>query len=224
MCAGYCVSDLGRVKRIDTGRLLTLTPRKNGYVSVSLSIAVGIKKRFYVHRLVAAAFVGDLSAGMQVNHIDFQRNNNAACNLEIVTCKENAEHSKAAGRLKVIGKNTPFGDLSSSSKLKSDQVADLRMKRANGHSLRELSLAFGVCKSQVSNIVSGKSWRSTMFKKTAACPCGGDTWVDSFDWPRKPRQWFLRCEACGGMSDAVATASEAERLSIRPDQAQEVTA
>lgn len=58
----------------------------------------------------------------------------------------------------------------------------------------------------------------------AACPCGGDTWVDSFDWPRKARQWFLRCEKCGGMSDAVQTSAQAERLSIRPEQAMECAA
>jgi hypothetical protein len=49
---------------------------------------------------------------------------------------------------------------------------------------------------------------------TAPCPCGGPTYVDSFFWPKKKVQWFLRCEKCGGMSDAVGTADEAEELKI----------
>jgi hypothetical protein len=57
---------------------------------------------------------------------------------------------------------------------------------------------------------------------TAPCPCGGETYVDSFDWPKKPRQWFLRCEKCRGMSDAVGSAEEAEKLNIAPEQAAEV--
>jgi hypothetical protein len=57
---------------------------------------------------------------------------------------------------------------------------------------------------------------------TAACPCGGDTYVDDCALPWKSsREFFLRCEQCRGMSDAVATAEEAERLTIRPEQAEE---
>lgn len=56
---------------------------------------------------------------------------------------------------------------------------------------------------------------------TAPCPCGGETFVDSFDWPKRPRQWFLRCERCNGMSKSVGTSDEAEKLVIEPDQAAE---
>lgn len=51
------------------------------------------------------------------------------------------------------------------------------------------------------------------------CPCSGNAYVDSFDWPGKPRQWFLRCEKCGGMSDAVETQEAAALLTIRQEQA-----
>lgn len=46
------------------------------------------------------------------------------------------------------------------------------------------------------------------------CACGGETYVDSFDWPKKPRQWLLRCEACRAMSASVATQEEAAALSL----------
>jgi hypothetical protein len=56
---------------------------------------------------------------------------------------------------------------------------------------------------------------------TQPCPCGGETYVDSFDWPKKPRQWFLRCEKCRGMSKSVATPEEAGTLKIEPEQGAE---
>lgn len=56
---------------------------------------------------------------------------------------------------------------------------------------------------------------------TAPCPCGGATHVESFDWPGKPLQWFIRCESCGGMSDTEATKEAAEGLRIAAEQAAE---
>jgi hypothetical protein len=50
---------------------------------------------------------------------------------------------------------------------------------------------------------------------TQRCSCGGETYVDSFDWPKKPRQWFLRCEACRAMSASVATQEDASGLTVQ---------
>lgn len=63
------------------------------------------------------------------------------------------------------------------------------------------------------------AFRRVAVGKPAPCPCGGDTFVDSFDWPKKPRQWFVRCEACRAMSDAAPTEAAAALLTIRPEQA-----
>jgi hypothetical protein len=53
--------------------------------------------------------------------------------------------------------------------------------------------------------------------QTAPCPCGGATYVDSFDWPHKPRTFFVRCEKCRAMSDeAVTDEAEAAGLVIEP--------
>lgn len=49
---------------------------------------------------------------------------------------------------------------------------------------------------------------------TPACYCGGETYVDLFDWPKKQRQWFLRCGVCREMSKSVATYEETLGLSI----------
>ena len=158
----YSVSSEGRVQRLDTGRMLSLTPRPNGYVNVSLSVSPGRKVRFYVHRLVAQAFIGDLTGGMQVNHKNFVRSDNSAANLEIVTCAENAAYSNRAGRHAIIGRNTPRGENSCRSKLNAAQVDEIRAMRARGALLGAVAAQFGISKTQVSNIINGKSWRDSI--------------------------------------------------------------
>lgn len=66
----------------------------NGYKSICVTKTQGgvqRSKRFYIHRLVAEAFLGDPS-GLQVNHKNFNRADNTLKNLEIVTSKENHKH------------------------------------------------------------------------------------------------------------------------------------
>lgn len=50
---------------------------------------------------------------------------------------------------------------------------------------------------------------------TPACPCGGQTYVDNFLWPRKKLVFFLRCEECGAMGDTEATHEAAEKSAIK---------
>lgn len=103
---GYEVSNLGSVRSLDRtttnsrgvvrrlkGRVLQLTNHPQGYLTV----------RFYgripqlVHRIVAAAWIGDAPAKHDVNHIDGNKKNNAASNLEYVTRKGNMEHAQRTG-------------------------------------------------------------------------------------------------------------------------------
>jgi hypothetical protein len=61
----YAVSNLGRVANTKRDELLRLRPNDEGYLRVSLSHQ-GIVRDFYVHRLVAQAFMLDYDPRQQV--------------------------------------------------------------------------------------------------------------------------------------------------------------
>lgn len=57
------------------------------------------QKRFFVHFLVARAFIPNLDGKPEVNHIDLDPFNNNADNLEWTTHAENMAHAKANGAM-----------------------------------------------------------------------------------------------------------------------------
>lgn len=90
----YEVSDLGRIRSSIKTPDRILTPQKNnrGYYRVQIRNELGTNS-FYVHRLVADAFIPNPEGKPHINHIDNNPANNSANNLEWVTPKENSAHS-----------------------------------------------------------------------------------------------------------------------------------
>lgn len=87
----YQVSNLGRVKRVETDRVLKGCKNRAGYLRVRLSKnKIVFNKR--IHRLVAESFISNSENKSQVNHIDEDKTNNKVSNLEWVTNRENANH------------------------------------------------------------------------------------------------------------------------------------
>ena len=74
-------------------KLMSLIDHGNGYVYVTLCDENGQRKNFYVHRLVAEAFLPNPDNLPQVNHLDYDRKNNKVTNLEWCTSTENVRHS-----------------------------------------------------------------------------------------------------------------------------------
>ena len=94
---GYRVSNLGRVLRIfehNVFRLKACTTRIDGYQKVTLNT----KANKLLHVIVATAFCPNPLNKPFVNHINFDRSDNRAVNLEWVTALENTAHTKEHGR------------------------------------------------------------------------------------------------------------------------------
>lgn len=88
------VKTLGRKKGFIHAKTKDLTPweDKKGYLHVGLRNKDGKKKNYQLHRLVAGVFVPNPDNKPQVNHIDGNKHNNRASNLEWVTNYENHIH------------------------------------------------------------------------------------------------------------------------------------
>jgi NUMOD4 motif/HNH endonuclease len=84
----YEVSNKGRIRNTKTGKFLSGTINEDGYRRVTLS--EGKKhKSFYVHKLVAEAFLDPPLEGQQVRHWDGNPDNNDLSNLLYGTPSEN---------------------------------------------------------------------------------------------------------------------------------------
>ena len=107
----YEVSSLGDVRRKGAESNLK-TSVSNGYLYVPLCDGNRKpEKRVTVHSLVAAAFIGPRPVRLQVNHIDGNKANPAATNLEYVTARSNHLHAARLG-LSPTGERHPKTTLS----------------------------------------------------------------------------------------------------------------
>lgn len=104
----YGINQNGEVKKLivgqgSNGKILKSYVETNGYKRVVLSID-GKRKLYYVHRLLAEAFIDNPENKDCVNHIDGNKLNNSVDNLEWVTYSENTQHAVKTG-LHKVGEN-----------------------------------------------------------------------------------------------------------------------
>jgi hypothetical protein len=85
---GYKVSSFGRIKTPQE-RISTCSPRKDGYIEVSMKNADGKASMRRLHQVVAASFIPNPENKLEVNHIDGERHNCNITNLEWSTRTEN---------------------------------------------------------------------------------------------------------------------------------------
>lgn len=157
----YSASTLGRIRRECTGpgtfpgRIReTGRPSSSGYVLIHLSRNAQ-RRVVLLHRVIAETFFGPCPDGMEVNHIDGDKLNNAVGNLEYVTRKANHAHA-----INVLGHRRD-GYFGGTAKLTIDQVRSIRQQYAAGNrNFSELGRRFGVRHATVSRIISGRTWRN----------------------------------------------------------------
>ena len=113
----YQVSNLGKVKSLNRTsthskgyiahykeKILKQSFERNGYVRVGLS-KYGKTKLYYIHVLVAEAFINNPDNLPEVNHIDEDKTNNCVDNLEWCNHKYNSIHGTRANRISKANTN-----------------------------------------------------------------------------------------------------------------------
>ena len=118
----YQVSDLGRVRSRKSGEWKVMRPGKTkcGYPHVNL-IKDDERKDFYVHRLVAQAFINnDDDSKTVINHIDEVKTNNRVSNLEWCTILYNNTYNDIRRRCMEHRRHTYSGK-----KTICDEIRDL---------------------------------------------------------------------------------------------------
>lgn len=144
----YTIYEDGRVYSHISNKFLKQTLSKQaGY------LVYGSKLGF-VHRLVAAHFIGNIPKGMIVNHKDGNKLNNHVDNLEIVSRSENQKHAYQHG-LQLSQK----GETNGAAKLSNEGCEELCQMLLAGHSNDDIGKKFNLHPRYVSLIRHGKRWK-----------------------------------------------------------------
>lgn len=165
--AYYEVSSLGRVRSLTRrttdrigrpfvryGKVLSLNTEAKGYKSIRLCVETH-HQVFKVHRLVALAFLPAVEAGLQVNHINGQKDDNRPENLEWVTAMENVHHAFANG----LGRSN-VGSLNNRARLNASDVVAIRSMSKDGMTCAAISRHYQVSESTIRQILKGRNWAS----------------------------------------------------------------
>lgn len=145
----YEVSNFGRIVSMMTNKILKPNVRnKGGYLYVNLYKESKAKK-YYIHRLVAEAFLDNPNRLEEVNHINCDKTDNSLNNLEWCDRRTNLEHSYAHGLKRA-------GEKHGCHKLTWDNVREIRTSIL---SQKELANKYHVSLSTISAILSGRHWK-----------------------------------------------------------------
>ena len=152
----YVVDDCGNVFSVKSNKYIAPIAMPSGYVYVHLFNGDGKGKLMRLHRVVAEAFIDNPCGLDQVNHINGDKADNKATNLEWCSQGENMAHAIRTGLFKVSGEDNP------SAKLTWNTVKEIRREYVRGdreNGTRALGVKHGVSNVMISKIVRGECWK-----------------------------------------------------------------
>lgn len=147
----YEVSDRGEVRNYERGTMKKQTMGGWGYYVVGLW-KDGKGTNYFVHRLVALAFLGEPIEKPAVNHIDGIKTNNAIGNLEYLSRGDNMRHAHRNGLC-------VRGSRAWNAKLDEEMVRSIRERVAAGERQSRIAREIGISSSTMSLMMTGKKWR-----------------------------------------------------------------
>lgn len=152
----YLISNMGRIASRHRYKHRLLKPslnKKRGYIYVCCQVK-NKRRNFLLHRLVAEAFVGRQDPSFNhVDHIDFDRTNNKASNLQWCTQEFNQRKSYLAGRMKGTK-----GEESGMAILNEKKVKRIREMASSGFKHREISKKFHIATCTATQIINRQRW------------------------------------------------------------------
>lgn len=156
LCGYYEASNLGRIRRSAIGQRtrsghILKQQTSNKYNHIMLSLGQRRIKQFYVHVLVAEAFLGPKKDGDEVNHIDLNKRNNRSDNLEYLNRLGNVAHAISNGHY-------AHGVKHGMAKLSEDDVRAILASKG-ALTRNQLAEKYGVHEGHVKAIWSRRVWR-----------------------------------------------------------------
>ena len=150
----YTISNLGIVRSLLTGKIMKPYVTKFGYARVNLRIARSRDyKSYFVHRLVAFAFLENKDNLAEVNHKDCNRLNNRVDNLEWMSKEDNIRYSFTHGNASNKGLKNP------NAKLDLNDIKAIRsLKATNRFYDTQIAKLFRVSSSTINKIINNEIW------------------------------------------------------------------
>lgn len=141
----YSISAEGKIFDFKYNRVLN-GHLNTGYIRVALMQTNNKQRSYYMHVLVAVAFIGDYRSDKTVNHIDGDKLNSDVSNLEWLTHRENMQHAMTTGLL-------------NRKPLYEEDVIKICELRQSGLSSRKISLELKIHQKTIEGITNGYNWK-----------------------------------------------------------------